>query len=913
MSTNGPEEKRLSPVVAVVGFVIVALIAFLAGYFIAKPPSLKDVKDSSAELAKATIDSEALPVRGSPAKGEHTAPVTMVVFGDFQCNASRGTADAVVNQAVREYGANTVRVVWKHLPLSIHPDARMAAQAAWAAGQQGKFWEYHDVIFANFPTDRSDAKAMQEKFGTFLKPDKLLEYAVKINLDKAKFQADMTSPEAVAAVGRDLALAERLGLSSTPSIYINGRRVSFKQGVTYEAVKTVLDQELKRANELMKTPNAYYAFAVWANRDAADGIKVETLARLEDRPGAVEAGGAVGTAQGAAPQAPQRAAEPAQVVPPRPQRVGNPLGPDVTTLPRKGAASPKVTIIEFSEFECPFCSKVKPTIAQIMEAYPNDVQIAFAQFPLDFHKNAHLAGQASLAAHEQGKFWEYHDILFANQRQLSRQDLERYAEQVGLNMARFRQDLDSGRFAEVVDQQMADGQVFGISGTPSFLINGRKFVGAQPFDNFKTAIDEEIARADKVANERGLSGVALYRELVRTAPKEAPPQRPDQPVDEGRMMVDLGDSPTKGDPNAPVTIVEFTDFECPFCSKATDTLNELVEKNPGKVRVVFKHFPLDFHKNAPLAHRASIAAGQQGKFWEYHDVLFANHRALQRENLLAYAAQIGLDMNRFTADLDNPALDNAINADKAAGAKVAVRGTPHFFINGVRFSGAQPITAFQAALDRELKVADEFLKKGVPAAKIYETVIREAKTAPEAPKPVVPEGPIVVDIAGAPFKGPAKAPITIIEFSEFECPFCSKVNPTIDQLMQAYPNQIKVVFKHLPLDFHANAHLAAQASLAAHDQGKFWEYHDLLFANQRQLGRADLERYAEQLGLNMAKFREALDTGRFKERVDADLKDARSAGLSGTPSFLINGKKFVGAQPYDNFKKEVDEALANLK
>jgi protein-disulfide isomerase len=128
-------------------------------------------------------------------------------------------------------------------------------------------------------------------------------------------------------------------------------------------------------------------------------------------------------------------------------------------------------------------------------------------------------------------------------------------------------------------------------------------------------------------------------------------------------------------------------------------------------------------------------------------------------------------------------------------------------------------------------------------------------------------------------------------------------------LLNEYPNQLKVVFKHYPLNFHKNAHLAAQASMAAHEQGKFWEYHDILFQNQRALTRPDLERYAEQLGLNMGQFRAALDTQKFKARVDQDMADAEKGGVNGTPHFLINGKDLSGAQPIDSFKAIIDEAL----
>ena len=127
--------------------------------------------------------------------------------------------------------------------------------------------------------------------------------------------------------------------------------------------------------------------------------------------------------------------------------------------------------------------------------------------------------------------------------------------------------------------------------------------------------------------------------------------------------------------------------------------------------------------------------------------------------------------------------------------------------------------------------------------------------------------------------------------------------------LKEYPKGVKIVFKQLPLDFHKNAHLAAQATLAAHEQGKFWEMHDKLFENQRALTRPDLDKYAQELQLDMTKFKAALDSGKFKKKVDADMAQARGAGLTGTPSFLINGQKFVGAQPFESFKTQIDAAL----
>jgi protein-disulfide isomerase len=586
---------------------------------------------------------------------------------------------------------------------------------------------------------------------------------------------------------------------------------------------------------------------------------------------------------------------------------------DFNKLPVKGNPNAKVTILEFSDFECPFCGRVGPTLQQVLSTYPNDVRVAFVQLPLPFHKNANPAAQAALAAHEQGKFWPYHDLLFANQRALTRPDLEKYAEQLGLDMMAFRSALDSNKYNAEVEAQLAYAGSVGVNGTPGFLVNGVAISGAVPFENFKSVIDAELKRADEVAKIKGLSGQALYEELFKTAPKAAPPPQAAPPGEpENRMLIDVAGAPVYGDPNAPVTIVEFSDFECPFCSRGGSTVKELVNANPGKVKVVFKHYPLDFHKNAPLASQAAMAAQNQGKFWEFHDLVFANQKAIQRPDLERYAEQLGLNMDKFRADLDSPTGAKQLEADKADGNGVGVRGTPHFFINGSRFSGAQPLANFQAALDKELEIAKKYTDKGTPLSDLYATIVKsEVSTAPAAPAapPPPPTTPVVVDLTGAPVKGNPSAPVTIVEFSDFECPFCSKVGPTITQLLADYPGQIKVVFQQLPLPFHKNANLAAQASLAAHEQGKFWEYHDILFANQRALTRPDLEKYAEQLGLNMTTFRAALDTEKFKAQVEKELAASQKNGIQGTPNFAINGKRLTGAVPIDQFKAIIDAEL----
>ncbi len=167
-----------------------------------------------------------------------------------------------------------------------------------------------------------------------------------------------------------------------------------------------------------------------------------------------------------------------------------------------------------------------------------------------------------------------------------------------------------------------------------------------------------------------------------------------------------------------------------------------------------------------------------------------------------------------------------------------------------------------------------------------------------------------VDGGDAPFKGPANAPITIVEFSDFECPFCSRVNPTLQQVMDTYGDKVKIYFRHYPLNFHENAQKASEAAMCAHDQGKFWEMHDLLFAEQQQLGIDQLKNKAERLGLDLTAFGECLDGDKYAQLVQDDLREGSLAGVSGTPGFFINGRLISGAQPFTAFQEVIDEELA---
>jgi protein-disulfide isomerase len=186
---------------------------------------------------------------------------------------------------------------------------------------------------------------------------------------------------------------------------------------------------------------------------------------------------------------------------------------------------------------------------------------------------------------------------------------------------------------------------------------------------------------------------------------------------------------------------------------------------------------------------------------------------------------------------------------------------------------------------------------------------------PSAPaETVTPTGSPGRTVEGVHAKGPEDAKVTIIEYSDFQCPYCARFyNDAYQQILANYPNDVKIIFKDFPLSFHAQATPAAEAAECAGAQGKYWEYHDVLFEKQDEwasVGRASYDKYAEELGLDMETWANCVNNREFRENVQADFLEGQQKGVRGTPAFFINDKLVSGAQPFAVFQAEIDAALA---
>ncbi len=600
---------------------------------------------------------------------------------------------------------------------------------------------------------------------------------------------------------------------------------------------------------------------------------------------------------------------------------GTDAGPIPVTSadPSRGSPLAPVTIVEFADFQCGFCQRAAGTMVALQrELGPERVRLVWKNFPLAFHRDARGASEAAMALFEQAGaagFWRYHDAVFASREGLGRTLFEEAVGKAGSSMDEVIRTARDGGPARKIEADEKLGHAIGVTGTPTFYVNGVLVHGAQPIERFREIVNEQLRAAGALASA-GTPADRIYPELTRR--QLAAPEREEEeeePEDKTVYKVPVGASPVRGKPTALVTVVELADFECPFCARAEEPLRQAAARFGDKVRVVWKSFPLPFHKHAePAAELAAEALSQKGPdaFWKAHDLLLAQTDRLEPEDLEAVAKTLGLDVKRASRAVTGRAHAAAIAADQELADDLGVTGTPTFFVNGRKLVGALPADALAAAITEQLALAEAAVARGVAPAGVYDALQANAKLAP------LDTVTVPAPTAASPSRGPANAKVVLEIWSDFECPFCKRVEPTLAELDAAFPGQIRFVWHNHPLAMHSHAHAAAEAAMEAFAQkgnAGFWRMHDLLLENQGGAGqeRAALEQYATAVGLDLPRFRAALDGSIHRAGIDADTKLAEGARLDATPGIVINGYRVSGAQPLARFKKIVRRALAEAK
>ncbi len=392
----------------------------------------------------------------------------------------------------------------------------------------------------------------------------------------------------------------------------------------------------------------------------------------------------------------------------------------------------------------------------------------------------------------------------------------------------------------------------------------------------------------------------------------------------------------RGSPDAPIVMVEYSDFQCPFCSRFFVQTEPSIDESyvrTGGVRVVFHDLPLvSLHPQSPAAHTASVCVADQGSAARYWDMYTELFRSVEEWSgnpdplpiFARLAEQVGADMTAYQACMDAGDTAAVVDARVEEGMGRGITGTPTFqFIRTADSAafllvGAQPYEQFESMVTTLLAgetpaVAQE------PAAQPEQQGIPFWATAEGlAPDPDHPG----YTVAGDEVRGSEDAPLTVIEYSDFQCPYCKRhvdeTQPTLDE-KYVDTGEVRWVFKHFPLNIHPQAPAAGAAAECASDQGQFWQMHEKLFATQGDWSVADpnpiFVGYAEELGLDATAFSACLEDPDIAARVQSDLNDG-AAYVQGTPTFIIlhgmEGSIIPGALPVESFVQILDEQLAAL-
>ena len=571
--------------------------------------------------------------------------------------------------------------------------------------------------------------------------------------------------------------------------------------------------------------------------------------------------------------------------------------------PYRGNPDAPIVIHEYSDYQCPYCAHfTKQTMPSLLENQiaNGEALLVFYDYPItSIHPQALVAANAARCAGEQSAtaYWEMHDALFGNSSEWANGRAEtvfsKYAAGLGLDVTQFDECQASDRYHDTIMADVDYGTEQGISSTPSFFINEQPLIGAQPLDVFNQVItavqngEVAVAQPDETANE-----------VIVPTPA---------------TIVTTDVAGAYGNPNAAVTIIEYTDYQCPYCARhVSQTLPQILQEmvDSGRVYYMIKDFPLEsIHPQARLGAVAARCAGEQDAYWGMHDALFTSQGTWSGTGQEAataifagLAADLELDSEAFDACMSSGKFDDVIESNLQEGVSLGVRGTPAFFIDGYPVSGAQPYDLFAYAVE---------LAEAGTLAEAY------TRSADPTPTPT-PSGPANVPTDGAYAIGDPDAPVTIVEYTDFQCPYCARHHTqTYPQIVADYVDEglVYYVFKEFPLtSIHPQAFVAAEAARCAGAQGAYVGMHDMLFARQEEWsGHSDAEamfaEYAAELELDTAQFTTCMESNAEETAVYADLNEGVSLGINGTPAFFVNGYFLNGAQPYSTFQEAIEYFL----
>ena len=390
--------------------------------------------------------------------------------------------------------------------------------------------------------------------------------------------------------------------------------------------------------------------------------------------------------------------------------------------PARGPRDAPVTIVMFSDFECPYCAQAIKTIESIESEYPGKIQLVYKIFPIDHDSDAISAALVAHAAQEQGKFWDFHARLY-QKHELTPELVLLYAQQAGLDEQRVMQEMKEFTHASDLLRDLRQGKALDVYSTPVFFINGRHLRGAKPIEAFRMIVDQELALVQRETSH-GVLPKHIYRHLTSRGYSEvAYPSDPHGLIEGKLYPIPIGNSPQLGPKDALITMVVFADFQCPYCVRGHETMGRLRALYGEQLRIVYRSLPLPGHPMGAVAAKAALYAHQHGQFESFQAQVYDHDARFELSDLQEIGQKLGFDADDFLSAMMGDQYKDPIAHDLQLGRQLGVRGTPAYFINGRALVGARPIFDFRLLIEDELKKARTLLETGVPADKIYSTIV----------------------------------------------------------------------------------------------------------------------------------------------------------------------------------------------
>ncbi len=407
-------------------------------------------------------------------------------------------------------------------------------------------------------------------------------------------------------------------------------------------------------------------------------------------------------------------------------------------------------------------------------------------------------------------------------------------------------------------------------------------------------------------------------EAVQVANAPKPSTEPSGPHDSDRLKIPIGNSPTLGPSDALVTVVVFANFQCPASRSSSEFLENLVDRYPNDLRLVWKENPLAIHTRAEAASEVAREAldrlGPDG-FWKTYKELFSI-KHLDDESLLGVAKRVGLDPDDAQDAIRHSRHQSAINADLQLVDDFGVNDTPYVFINGRPFTGSTTHEEMDPVIQAELEHARTLVAQGTPRSRVYETILAQAQ-----------EGiPMERKDVGAFDNHPSYGAldngtgVVMAELCDYTNPFCSWIDPVVEQLLQKYHGQLQVIWFDVPDPKDEDAVRAAELAREAFAQGgesAYLRIKDLLLDHPKGFGEKALMAYAKKAGLDTNEVHAALQDHRHRPDIISDIQRVKAMSVEFVPAFLVSSTRHPkdafflnGAHPVHSFERRIEAALA---